>query len=77
MNRRVFRYVPYVIVQDAGAAPEYAARCVSGDEEDCGAESGVCGHPAQVEEWQRRHTQETRHMRYRRVFADYAVLTPA
>ncbi|MFF4311752.1 DUF7848 domain-containing protein [Streptomyces sp. 900105755] len=76
MTRRVLRYVPYLIVQDAGAAPEYAARCVSGDEEDCGAESGVCGHPAQVEEWQRRHTQETRHLRYRRVFADYAVLTP-
>ncbi|MFG3294447.1 hypothetical protein ACGF3G_37295 [Streptomyces sp. NPDC048179] len=54
MTRRVFRYVPYVIAQDAGAAPEYAARCVSGDEEDRGAESGVRGHPAQVEEWQRR-----------------------
>ncbi|WP_329338238.1 hypothetical protein OG252_22585 [Streptomyces sp. NBC_01352] len=29
--------------------------------------------PAEVEEWQRRHTQETRHLRYRRSFADYAV----
>ena len=67
MTGRVFRYVPYVIAQDAGAAPEYTARCVSGDEEDCGAESGLCGHPAEVEEWQRRHTQRTRHLRYRRV----------
>ncbi|WP_329365575.1 hypothetical protein [Streptomyces sp. NBC_01483] len=25
-------------------------------------------------EWQRRHTQESRHTRYRRCFADYAVL---
>ena len=27
-----------------------------------------------VEKWQRRHTQETRHTRYRRFFADYALL---
>ncbi|MEH0419022.1 DUF7848 domain-containing protein [Streptomyces sp. B21-083] len=76
MTRRVFRYVPYLIVQDPTAEPEYAARCVSGEESDCGAESGVRQGPADVEEWQRRHTQDTRHTRYRRTFADYAVLEP-
>ncbi|WP_229695270.1 hypothetical protein [Streptomyces lacrimifluminis] len=75
-TRRTFRYVPFTIVQDATAEPEYATRCVSGDEAECGAESGVRGHPADVEEWQRRHTQETRHARYRRTFADYAVMEP-
>ncbi|PZT70494.1 hypothetical protein DN402_15175 [Streptomyces sp. SW4] len=70
----MFRYVPYVIVQDPSAEPEYEARCVSGDEADCGAVSGPCRAPSEVEEWQRRHTQETRHTRYRRTFADYAVL---
>ncbi|GAA0636395.1 hypothetical protein GCM10009535_10810 [Streptomyces thermocarboxydovorans] len=75
-TRRVFRYVPYTIVQDPSAEPEYEARCVSGDEADCGAASGPCRSPAGVEEWQRRHTQETRHTRYRRSFADYAVLEP-
>jgi hypothetical protein len=74
VGRRVFRYVPYSIVQDASAQPEYEARCVSGDEADCGATSGPRQSPAEVEEWQRRHTQETRHTRYRRSFADYAVL---
>ncbi len=74
--RRVFRYVPYVIAQDATAEPEYEARCVSGDETECGAESGVHHDPAGVEEWQRRHTQETRHLRYRRSFGDYSVLEP-
>lgn len=74
--RRVFRYVPYVIAQDATAEPEYEARCVSGDETECGAESGVRSDPAAVEEWQRRHTQETRHLRYRRCFGDYSVLEP-
>jgi hypothetical protein len=72
--RRIFRYVPYSIVQDMSAEPEYEARCVSGTERDCGAGSGPCADPAAVEEWQRRHTQETRHTRYRRSFADYAVL---
>ncbi len=73
-GRRVFRYVPYSIVQDPSARPEYEAYCVSGEEADCGASSGPCQAPAEVEEWQRRHTQETRHLRYRRSFADYAVL---
>ena len=75
-TRRTFRYVPFTIVQDGTAEPEYATRCVSGDESECGAESGVRGHPADVEEWQRKHTQETRHLRYRRTFADYAVMEP-
>ncbi|MEC4020514.1 DUF7848 domain-containing protein [Streptomyces sp. H27-D2] len=76
MSRRIFRYVAFSIVQDVTAEPEYAARCVSGDESECGAESGVGHHPAEVEEWQRKHTQETRHVRYRRNFADYAVMEP-
>ncbi|MFE0803302.1 hypothetical protein [Streptomyces sp. NPDC058812] len=76
-GRRVFRYVPFTIVQDPTAQPEYEARCVSGDEADCGASSGPCQGPEEVEEWQRGHTQETRHLRYRRCFADYAVLEPA
>lgn len=75
-TRRVFRFVPYVIAQDATAEPEYEARCVSGDETECGAESGVRSDAAAVEEWQRRHTQETRHLRYRRSFGDYSVLEP-
>ena len=73
-GRRLFRYVPYTIVQDPSAQPEYEAYCVSGTEQDCGAGSGPCQAPGEVEEWQRRHTQETRHLRYRRSFADYAVL---
>ncbi|MFI6467534.1 hypothetical protein [Streptomyces sp. NPDC050528] len=75
-HRRVFRYVPYAIVQDPTAEPEYEARCVSGDDSDCDATSGPYGNPGDVEEWQRKHTQETRHTRYRRSFADYAVLEP-
>ncbi|MGW7419693.1 DUF7848 domain-containing protein [Streptomyces sp. NPDC054813] len=74
--RRLFRFVPYLITQDDTAEPEYEAYCVSGEERDCGAASGPCGSPEAVEEWQRRHTRDTRHLRYRRSFTDYAVLEP-
>jgi hypothetical protein len=76
VTRRVFRYVPFTIEQDLTAEPEYEARCVSGDELECGARSGTYSAPGPVEEWQRRHTQETGHRRYRRDFGDYAVLRP-
>ncbi|PJE97506.1 hypothetical protein CUT44_12560 [Streptomyces carminius] len=77
MTRRVFRYVPFTVGQDETAEPEYASRCVSGDEAECGAASGTHHHPGPVEEWQRRHVQETGHRRYRRTFADYAVFRTA
>lgn len=70
--RAVLRYVPFTVRQDPLAQPTYAAMCVSGDEADCGAVSGEHPDPAPVEEWMRKHTQETRHDRYRRTFTDYA-----
>ncbi|WP_240799392.1 beta family protein [Streptomyces sp. A0958] len=73
----MFRYVPFTIEQDGTVEPEYEARCVSGDEVECGAWSGTCIGPEPVEEWQRRHTQESGHRRYRRNFGDYAVMRPA
>ena len=76
MSRTLFRYVPFTIEQDRTAEPEYEARCVSGDDVECGARSGTYSRPGPVEEWQRRHTQETRHLRCRRNFGDYAVLRP-
>ncbi|WP_320783159.1 hypothetical protein [Streptomyces sp. CRN 30] len=74
VGHRDARWAPFTIVPDASARPEYEARCVSGEEADCGAGSGARHSPSDVEEWQRRHTQETRHTRYRRSFADYTVL---
>lgn len=76
MSRRTFRYVPFTIEQDPVAEPEYAARCVSGDESECGADSTTYSCPEPVEEWQRRHAQETGHWRYRRNFGDCAVMRP-
>ncbi|MEU1628650.1 hypothetical protein ABZ746_25740 [Streptomyces sp. NPDC020096] len=74
--RRVFRYVPFTITQDATAEPTYEAECVSGDEAGCGAESGPHHDPEPVEEWMRKHTQESGHLNYWRCFADNAVMKP-
>ncbi|KPC91897.1 hypothetical protein ADL27_27240 [Streptomyces sp. NRRL F-6602] len=74
MTRRTF--VPFTITRDATVEAEYGARCVSGDEPECGSDSGACHDPAQVPEWRRKHTQQTRHFRYRRTFADYTVMVP-
>ncbi|WP_315986732.1 hypothetical protein [Streptomyces sp. STR69] len=68
-HRRISRFIPFAITQDPGMEPEYEAHCVS-----CAATSGPCPDPTTVEKWQHSHTQETRHTRYRRSFADYAVL---
>ncbi|MGP3987812.1 DUF7848 domain-containing protein [Streptomyces sp. 3N207] len=76
MTRRGFRGVPYVIARDESAASTYEAECVSGEGKQCGAESGPHPSPEPVEEWQRRHTQETGHRRYWRCFADHAVMEP-
>ncbi|MFE1175865.1 hypothetical protein [Streptomyces sp. NPDC058773] len=76
MTRRAFRYVPFTIEQDTTAEPEYEARCVSGHDVECGAQSGTYSDPGSVEEWQRKHTQESGHRRYRRNFGDYAVMRP-
>ncbi|GAA0456049.1 hypothetical protein GCM10009544_18480 [Streptomyces stramineus] len=76
MTRRCFRYVPFTISQDLTAWPEYSAVCVSGDVSECGAGSGRLTTPAAVEEWMRRHTQTTDHLRYERGFHDYAELAP-
>ena len=56
---------------DALAEAEYETACT-----DCRAGSGAQRHPSAVEEWQRGHTQETGHTRYRRTVADYAVVSP-
>jgi hypothetical protein len=61
----------YALVPDASADAEYDTSCA-----DCHAGSGAHRNPSDVEEWQRGHTHETGHTRYRRTVADYAVFTP-
>lgn len=76
-SRVVMRYVPFTVQQDPTAHPTYVAECVIGEKSDCGATSGEHHDPAPVEEWMRKHVQDTQHTRYRRTFTDYAVWEPA
>lgn len=76
MTTKTFRYVDYRLRHDETAEIEFEARCVFGDEVECGAESGAYSTAAGIEEWQRKHTQETRHTRYRRSRSDYQVWEP-
>ncbi|WP_063741894.1 hypothetical protein [Streptomyces yerevanensis] len=66
----------YTIVQDPSTKPHYESHCVSGTGTACGASSGPHHDRAQIEDWQHTHTHQTQHTRYRRTFADYAVMEP-
>jgi hypothetical protein len=61
----------YALIPDASGDAEYETTCA-----DCHAGSGAYRNPSDVEEWQRGHTHETGHTRYRRTVADYTVFTP-
>ncbi|MFF3553644.1 hypothetical protein ACFYXL_09540 [Streptomyces tsukubensis] len=76
MSRAVFRFEPYTTRQDETVEPEYSAVCVSGDEEACGAASGVRGSALDVDDWMRGHMTETAHRHFKRSFDDYAELLP-
>ncbi|QFR01080.1 hypothetical protein F9278_38345 [Streptomyces phaeolivaceus] len=71
--RSVIKYVPYKVRPDDTAEIEHEARCVFGDEVECGAESGPRSDPAEVDVWMREHTRETRHGRYRQSMAGYVL----
>ncbi|MFE7120282.1 hypothetical protein ACFU99_33145 [Streptomyces sp. NPDC057654] len=72
---RSYRYVTWKITEDTSTYPDYRADCVTGEEKDCG-EMIRSGGLEWVEEWMRRHTQETGHTRYCRIIADYVTMEP-
>ncbi|MET8564942.1 hypothetical protein ABZV75_31860 [Streptomyces flaveolus] len=52
----------------------WRARCVSGDEQECGAESMVYGGSEAPVDWMAEHTKETGHERFKRIYEDYALV---
>ncbi|MFI5746550.1 hypothetical protein ACIBBE_11515 [Streptomyces sp. NPDC051644] len=73
---RRFRFQNYEIQPDPVGETTYAAECVSGDEADCGAQSGEKGETSNVAQWIAEHARDTGHQRYRRTVADYATAEP-
>ncbi|MGR6971406.1 DUF7848 domain-containing protein [Streptomyces cynarae] len=73
---RSFRFRNYEIRPDTTAETTYAAECVTGDEADCGAQSGEEIDPRQVDRWIAEHVRDTTHGRFRRTTTTYAVAEP-
>ncbi|MFF5371315.1 hypothetical protein [Streptomyces sp. NPDC013187] len=76
MTRSVIKHVTYELRPDETANQEFEARCVWGEEKECGAESGPQPTPEDVTVWMIQHTSKTRHNRYRRALADYQIWSP-
>lgn len=76
MSRAVLRFMPYKIREDRTSMPTYGAVCVSGDDADCGAESGQHVDTKPVDTWMARHRAQTGHARYQQVFISYATVEP-
>ncbi|MGW0705050.1 DUF7848 domain-containing protein [Streptomyces sp. NPDC002643] len=74
--RALLRFVNYTTTRDPQGEVTYKARCVSGDEEECGAESEVLGDDEAANDWIAEHTAATGHKRYKRTFEDYALVEP-
>ncbi|MGW2715458.1 hypothetical protein HKX69_06025 [Streptomyces argyrophyllae] len=72
--RAVLRFVDYTVVQDPAGERTWKARCVSGEEKDCGAESTVYGSDHAPTRWMAEHCKETGHERFQRIYEDYALV---
>ncbi|MCW7945048.1 hypothetical protein AAW14_24360 [Streptomyces hygroscopicus] len=72
--KAVLRFVKYKITRDPDRERTWRARCVSGDEEECGAESMVFGGDEDPIDWMAEHAKETGHTRFERTYKDYALV---
>ncbi|MCX4699017.1 hypothetical protein [Streptomyces sp. NBC_01373] len=73
---KTFRFRNYEITGDPLGEVTYAAECVSGEEANCGAESGDMAEKTDVDRWIAEHVRDTDHRRYRRTVADYVLAEP-
>ncbi|MFJ9901224.1 hypothetical protein ACIQPR_48795 [Streptomyces sp. NPDC091280] len=82
MTTRTFRFRQFEISTQSGvtadesAEPEFEAVCVSGDEKECGEESGLLADAEHLDRWMAEHTRDTGHRRYRRTYGEYATVEP-
>ncbi|MFJ8699500.1 hypothetical protein ACIREH_09720 [Streptomyces ardesiacus] len=61
-------------VKDAAGEDTWRAVCVSGDDNECGVDSGEMGGEGAVVKWMTVHAATTSHTRFKRSFSDYAIL---
>ncbi|AEW92749.1 MULTISPECIES: DUF7848 domain-containing protein [Streptomycetaceae] len=73
---KTFRFRNYDIHPDTTAETTYAAECVTGEEADCGAQSGEEVEAAKVDRWIAEHVRNTGHQRFRRTVASFVTAEP-
>ncbi len=65
MTRATYRFRQYGVTPDELAEPVFQAVCVSGDETDCGADSGDQEDEETLTGWMAEHTRDSGHDRFR------------
>ncbi|WNI19917.1 hypothetical protein [Actinacidiphila sp. ITFR-21] len=76
MATRRFRFQNYTIAADDSALPEFHAVCVTGEDADCGADSGRHASAAELDRWMAEHARDAGHTRFRRSEWTYAEVQP-
>ncbi|WP_405593146.1 hypothetical protein [Streptomyces sp. NBC_01092] len=66
----------YKINRDPIGEVTWAAVCVSGEEEECGASSGDLGAEKAANLWMAVHRAGTGHNRFKRSVTDYVLVEP-
>ncbi|WP_457786204.1 DUF7848 domain-containing protein [[Kitasatospora] papulosa] len=70
------RVVTFKTTRDPLGEVTWAATCVSGEEEECGASTPETGSDEEANDWMAEHSAATGHRRFRRVHRDYATVEP-
>lgn len=76
MVRARYRLRNYKITPAKTMMPAHQAVCVTGEDADCGADSGDKACAADVERWIAEHTRDTGHGFYRLAQWDYVQTEP-
>ncbi|EST17968.1 MULTISPECIES: DUF7848 domain-containing protein [Streptomyces] len=76
MTRATYRFREHKITPDPLGVPEHQAVCVSGDETECGADSGLLPDGKELARWMAEHTRDTGHLRFRAAQWGYALMEP-
>ncbi|WP_369199010.1 DUF7848 domain-containing protein [Streptomyces djakartensis] len=76
MTRATYRFRNYSVTADDTAMSAYQAVCVTGDDADCGEDSGDQPDEAALTKWMAEHTRDTGHERFRQARWDYVTVRP-
>ncbi|MCX5426092.1 hypothetical protein [Streptomyces sp. NBC_00078] len=74
--RAAYRFRAYNFTADQSTLPTYQAVCVTGDDADCGADSGPQESEENLNRWMAEHSRDTAHATFRRAQWSYVEVQP-